>query len=65
MKYILMFMMLGIIGCESPKRICERKTIAEVGGCDYDGYCAVLFTDGTNDRRMYPVKGMRMNVCYY
>jgi hypothetical protein len=59
--FIVFNLLLLVGGCTCQRYGCTKSSIIKaVGGCDRDGYCGVLFQDGTYEALVYqPVIGIR------
>jgi hypothetical protein len=68
MKWIFMvsaILLFAILYPELRKWPCprEEKKVARVGGCDKNGYCGVVFEDGSYDFVLRPVVGITISMC--
>jgi hypothetical protein len=67
MKYLLVLSLL-LISCEGPDyskyvhvELCESlKTVKEIGTCNKDGKCSVIYTDNTFGTQYLPIRGQEV-----
>lgn len=58
--------LFGVFAVEASNRInCPRVavTVKEVGGCNRDGRCGVLYSDGSSGDERFPVVGQTVVIC--
>lgn len=61
----LAFLAWLLTGCNCTPRCSTIKVVAEVGGCDRYGSCAVRYEDGTTETYVkQPVRGQKRTFYY-
>jgi hypothetical protein len=46
-------------------KVCRNYKVAEVGGCNKEGQCGIIYEDGTAGYAYLPVKGGYENICQW